>query len=78
MANAKQCDICGKYYSLPEPAGLLYKAASGKVELFKNVPKLHHAAEHEGLYFDACDECVQEITDLILEKRATWESKAEE
>lgn len=78
MANAKRCDICGRYFPLPEPAGLLYKTAAGKVELFKKVPKLHHTAEHDGLYFDACDECVQEIIDLILEKRAAWEIKEEE
>lgn len=78
MANAKRCDICGRYFPLIEPNGLLYKTMGGKVELYKMVENIHHTVDHPGLYFDACDDCVQEITDLILEKRSAWEPKEEE
>lgn len=74
MANAKRCDICGKYFVLPttKKDSMLYRSVAGKVELYKSASELHHAKEHEGIVFDACDDCVQEIMDLILTKRADW------
>lgn len=79
MANAKRCDICGKYFAIPEPSlARLYNSEAGAVQLFKLNNRLRHTEEREGHHFDACDDCVQEIVDLILTKRATWEPVKEE
>lgn len=79
MSNAKRCDICGKYFAMPEPSRtLIYRSEAGKVQLYKLNPKIRHTEEDEGYHFDACDDCVQEILDLILTKRAVWEPVKEE
>ena len=79
MANAKRCDICGKYFMLPttKKDSMLYRTVAGKVELYNMAYDLHHAKEHEGTHFEACDECVQEIMDLVLAKKAVWDDGKE-
>ena len=73
MANAKRCDICGKYFTLPEFKSF-HNTLAGKVELYHMVVNKHHAADRVGVSFDACDDCVQEIMDHILTKKADWET----
>jgi hypothetical protein len=71
MANAKKCDICGKYFDAPDtsPYRLDYD------DNF-NFIRLHRArCEYDRpddlwLHFDSCDECYQDVLDYILGKAA--------
>ena len=76
MANAKRCDICGEYFIIPDLDNKVidYGARAGAVHLYKLEDANAWRGEYrEGSYFDACDKCVQDITDYILTRRATWE-----
>ena len=51
MANDKRCDICGKYFAIPEPGlARLYNSEAGAVQLFKLGDRLHrgYAAYRSG------------------------------
>ena len=76
MANAKRCDICGKYFDLPD-ADRLHKTIAGRVELYKTAKNIHHTSEQEGFHFDACDDYVKSILDHSLMMRSHWETREE-
>ena len=71
MANAKRCDICGKYYAAPEiPNGFL---PDGYLQQLDYIT-IHKADEREAsMYFDSCKKCQQDVLDYILTRRSEFE-----
>ena len=75
MSNARKCDICGKFYAVPEfdPGYFM--------DEFKNTSFIHVAellpeergVKHDILHFDVCEECRQDVLDYILTKKADAE-----
>lgn len=77
MSNARKCDICGKYYDLASMSEYLLD-----YERYVNIVRLHRAVkigenrdldDSEWMHFDACDECLQDVLDYILSKKAVAE-----
>lgn len=74
MANARKCDICGKYYDAPE-----FETFS--MEPWVNtsmvrVLRLKTAGEygkHDVMQFDSCEKCLQDVIDFMLTRRAESE-----
>lgn len=75
MANAKKCDICGKYYDVPERNdGFEEWRNTSMVRVLRLKPEdARH--NHDIMQFDSCDECLQDVLDYILSKRADSEVK---
>ena len=74
MANAKKCDICGKYYDVPDREDLLYSEPlnTSMIRVLRlKTEKL--SVEHEVMQFDSCESCLQDVLDYILAKRADTE-----
>ena len=74
MANARKCDICGKYYTTTD-------FRPGDFDPWKNtsmirVLRLVHDKEHDyhdTMHFDSCEECLQDVIDFMLARRAEKE-----
>lgn len=81
MANAKKCDICGKFYVVPEvPNDLLEydhltAMNTSMVRILRRTPNT--LTRHDVTQFDACDECLQDVMDYIL-SRAAESAESEE
>lgn len=81
MACARKCDICGKYYSITEADPYEtnpYGSNTSMVRLMKLKPEKDRVKSlpHDVFHFDACDECLNDVMDFILSKRAdstVWE-----
>ncbi len=74
MANAKKCDICGKYYDVAEqPDGLLYDdfRNTSMIRVLRHTGTFSHP--HDVMQFDACERCLQDVLDYILTKRVESE-----
>ena len=74
MANAKKCDICGKYYDVPElPDGLLHDdfRNTSMVRVLRRTDSLR--VLHDVMQFDSCESCLQDVLDYILTKRTSSE-----
>jgi hypothetical protein len=74
MANAKKCDICGKYYDVPELIGdLAYdnNINTSMVRILRRNDSVR--INHDVMQFDSCEGCLQDILDYILTKRADSE-----
>ena len=79
MANAKRCDICGKYYDVPNRAEeMIYNEHlnTSMIRVLRLEPKKAFI-EHDVMQFDACDKCLQDILDYMLGKRAETEKETE-
>ena len=75
MANAKKCDICGKYYDVPQAyEGMIWDEYlnTSMIRVLRRGPE-DHKIKHDTIQFDACDDCLQEVLDYILAKRADSE-----
>jgi hypothetical protein len=73
MANAKQCDICGRYYNVPEideDAIFRTNMNSSMVRILRHKPK-SRTTTHDVMQFDSCDKCLQDVLDYILTRKAT-------
>lgn len=72
MANAKKCDICGKFYEIPDvsPYRLDYEDAINIIRMHRGVDPDSKSNDELWLHFDACDECYQNVLDYILTKKA--------
>ena len=72
MANAKKCDICGKYYDVPDN-GYDICLDDGRntsmVRILRRKP-VDIRVEHEIMQFDSCEKCLQDVLDYILTKKA--------
>ena len=76
MANAKKCDICGRFFEVPEydPRCM----GSADYERFHNHIRIHKAEDPEKyndpeliwLHFDTCDQCHSDLLDYILSRAA--------
>ena len=71
MANAKRCDICGKYYDVPEldeefAHNANLNTSMVRILRLKSVTCKH---KHEVMQFDSCDNCLQDVIDYMLTKR---------
>ncbi len=51
MADAKKCDICGKFYETP-----------GYNDIIRIYSKMDH---YDGYYIDLCDDCYKKLCDFI-------------
>ena len=73
MANAKRCDVCGKFYEVPgETSDLIDPYA------FLDYILIHKVEERKAvMHFDTCKKCQQELIDYILTKRAAAEEVTE-
>ena len=73
MANAKQCDICGEFYNVPEPdKDELYwdeTINTSMVRVMRHKPGCR-AMTHDTFLFDSCESCLQDVLDYILSKKA--------
>ena len=51
MADAKKCDICGKFYAIPTCSDMI---------------RIYSEMEHyNGDYIDLCDDCYKKLCDFI-------------
>lgn len=73
MANAKKCDICGKFYIVPDPDAdyLSWNESlnTSMIRILKRKP-IDVRIDHEVIQFDACEDCRQDVLDYILSKSA--------
>jgi hypothetical protein len=73
MANAKRCDICGRFYEVSEETADLMDPYR-----FLDYLLIHKAEERKAVMrFDTCKKCQQELIDYILAKRAVVEEVIE-
>lgn len=74
MANAKKCDICGKYYDVPNYGDLIIDEFrnTSMVRVLRQKPN-ERRIDHDVMQFDSCEECLQGVLDYILTKRADSE-----
>ena len=74
MSNAKQCDICSKFFGVPE-------VDYGRLEedyRHLNLLRMHQALpegqmvyhDNPWLQFDLCDSCYDNLLDYILSRKA--------
>lgn len=71
MANAKKCDICGKFYELPEvDEGCFYDFRDTSMVRVLKRNMVSPARPHDVMHFDSCDECLQDVLDHILSRQA--------
>ena len=74
MSNAKRCDICGKYFDIPE-------VEHGRLEedyRHLNLIRMHQALpegqmcyhDDPWLQFDLCDDCYDKLLDYIIGGKA--------
>ena len=72
MANAKKCDICGKFYEVAEvDEGHFYDFRNtSMVRLLRRNDNNRHR-EHDVFHFDSCEDCLQDVLDYILSRQAT-------
>lgn len=73
MANAKKCDICGNFYTVPEQdPNYVWEETmnTSMVRILRlNTEKrgIHHDVV---LQYDVCETCLQDLLDYILTKQA--------
>ena len=76
MSNAKRCDICGKYYDVPERNdGFEEWRNTSMVRVLRMKPQIR--CDHDVMQFDSCDNCLQDVLDYILSKRADSDAKGD-
>lgn len=70
MSFARKCDICGKYYDVPDVEQYLGEpwTNTSMVRILKL--KSDSFNRHDVMNFDACDKCLQDVLDYILAKQA--------
>jgi len=77
MSSAKRCDICGKFYEVPPICNDFYIGEEWKNTSMIRVLRLKNSnndrIDHDVMQFDACDECLQDVLDYMLAKRADVE-----
>ena len=75
MANAKKCDICGKFYTVPEidPGFLWDESTNTSMVRILQLKTDERGIKHDAIQFDACEECRQDVLDYILTKKADAE-----
>lgn len=73
MANAKRCDICGKYYEVPtinhDPFSTYEFNNTSMVRVLRRKDNCDRI-DHDVMQFDACESCLQDVLDYILSKKA--------
>lgn len=77
MANAKRCDICNRYYDSPvRPDDLIYSESmnTSMIRVLRLNPE-DIGVKHDVMQFDACDNCLQDVLDYMLGKRAESEKE---
>lgn len=76
MASARKCDICHRYYDVPE-------MEAGTLEPWNNTSMIRllrlsgdgvRERRHDVIHFDACENCLQDVLDYILTKSAETSS----
>ncbi|MBQ5769259.1 MAG: hypothetical protein IIV94_10340 [Clostridiales bacterium] len=75
MANAKRCDICGKYYIVPEgEVGMLWDESmnTSMIRILRHRPD-DKRKPHDVMQFDSCEKCLQDTLDYFLSRRAEWD-----
>ena len=72
MANAKKCDICEKFYVVPdvEPGYDWNEQLNTSMVRVLRLNRNQKGCHHEVMQFDACDDCLQDVLDYILAKKA--------
>lgn len=71
MANAKKCDICGKYYDVPERNGdIVYDLCNTSMVRISRLKPDDERIDHDNMQFDSCEECLQDVIDYILTRKA--------
>lgn len=69
MANAKKCDICGKYYDVPNDHFMTDLGAASNTSLIRIMRRKPNVRlDHDVIQFDTCEECNQDVLDYILAK----------
>lgn len=72
MANAKKCDICGKFYVVPEadPGFVWDENLNTSMVRILKLNTEERGIRHDAIQFDACEDCRQDVLDYILSKKA--------
>lgn len=71
MANAKQCDICGKFYLVPAVEAGSFWEEDTNTDMIRIMRRKNTLTiKHDVMQFDTCAECRQDVTDYILSKAA--------
>ena len=68
MANAKQCDICGKFYAAHKfnrRCGDFYQSDTNLIRLYDMGPDLDNPKLDDPMSFEACPECFNRVKDYI-------------
>lgn len=72
MANAKKCDICGKYYNITDEKGIWTDDGFTNTSMVRclRLKREGKHTDHDAMHFDTCEECLQDVIDYILTKQA--------
>lgn len=72
MANAKKCDICGRYYDVPDNGGEILLEDGRNTSMIRVLRRkpIDYRIEHEIMQFDSCEDCLQDVLDYMLTKKA--------
>lgn len=75
MANARKCDICGRYYDAAEfdLECLDQWKNTSMVRVLRLNPN-KRGDPHDVMHFDSCEECLQDVLDYILTRKACSET----
>lgn len=78
MADARRCDVCGEFYDIPE--NVTFRSEPYRVGNFIRVykftidkAKTTNYGDHDTMHFDACENCLQDVIDFMLARRAEKE-----
>lgn len=77
MSNAKRCDICNRYYDVPDRTeGVIYddNFNTSMIRVLRLNPTCV-SVKHDVMQFDACEECLQDVLDYMLAKRIESEKE---
>lgn len=70
MADAKKCDVCGKYY-MEEYRKILYKQTARECYSEIRIPLVGGMNAN----YDLCSDCFHKITEIILPSRPNNEEE---
>lgn len=77
MAIAMKCDICGRYSDVPErDSDFVDIRNTNMVRVLRLKPNTDRTV-HDVMQFDACDDCLQDVLDFMLSKRADSDAKGD-
>ena len=70
MANAKKCDICGRYHDVPQHDEFDFQSDETSMVRILRLNPIGAKRMHDVMHFDTCENCTQDVLDYVLAKQA--------